>query len=192
MPRVQRTPYVILGLLALSGRQPRSGYEIRKVIDSVVSSFWHESEGQIYPALERLAAAGAIEARLEIKKGRRKKLYAITSKGRAQLRTWLAAPVAVGRPRDELILKLFFGSEAEIPDLIRHVKGHRARAEAQLAQCRVWENEARKDGGPHRRFVDLTLQAGIRLSEAYVQWADETLRSLSAMAASKAISPPKP
>lgn len=192
MPRVQRTPYVILGILALSGRQPRSGYDIRKVIESVVSSFWHESEGQIYPALERLAAAGAIEARLEVKKGRRKKLYAITPKGREKLRTWLAAPVEVGRPRDELILKLFFGSEAEIPDLIRHVMAHRARAEAQLAQCRVWESEGRKDSGPYRRFVDLTLQAGIRLSEAYVRWADETLRSLSAMAEPKSTIAKKP
>ena len=192
MARAQRTPFVILGLLALSGRQPRSGYEIKKVIDSVVSSFWHESEGQIYPALERLAAAGAIEVRYETKKGRRKKLYAIMPKGRAQLRTWLAAPVDMGRPRDELILKLFFGSEAKIPDLIRHVEAHRTRAQAQLAECRHWEREGQKNAAPYRQCVELTLRAGILLSEAYLRWADETLQSLAGMPVSKSALPKKP
>jgi hypothetical protein len=37
MARTQRPPFVILGLLGLSGRQPRSGYEIKKAIDTVIS-----------------------------------------------------------------------------------------------------------------------------------------------------------
>lgn len=192
MSRPQRTPFVILGLLALSGRKALSGYEITKMIARVVSSFWHESEGQIYPAMERLAAAGAIAVRQETRQGRRKKLYALTPKGRKQLRAWLAGAVEVGRPRDELMLKLFFGSEAEIPDLIRHVRAHRARMEAQLAQCREWESEARQDARPYRRFVDLTLQAGMKLSEAHLQWADETLLRLSAMAEPDSLSPRTP
>src|SRR5471030_3054069 len=90
MARSQRTPFVILGLLALSGRRSRSGYEIKKVIDTVISSFWHESAGQIYPALEQLAASGAIKVQAATRKGRKKTLYAITAEGRAQLRSWLA------------------------------------------------------------------------------------------------------
>ena len=99
MPRSQRTPYVILGLLGLSGREPRSGYEIRKAIDSVILSIWHESNGQIYPALKSLSSSGLIEVRSDSKSGRRKKLYAITPKGRQRLRAWLGSPVELGRPR---------------------------------------------------------------------------------------------
>jgi DNA-binding PadR family transcriptional regulator len=192
MARTQRTPFVILGLLALSGRRPRSGYEIRKVIDTVISSFWHESEGQIYPALEHLAASGAIKVQAETKKGRKKTLYAITAEGRAQLRSWLAAPVEVGKPRDELILKLMFGSETEISDLIRHVEAHVARTEAGLAQCRMWEREGIKNPIRYRPFVQLTVRAGVHLCEANLRWAEETLQSLAAMNdAARTINPAK-
>jgi PadR family transcriptional regulator AphA len=184
MPRSQRTPLVILGLLGLSGRQPRSGYEIKKAIDTVISSFWYESNGQIYPALKRLASSGLIKVRSDSKKGRRKKLYAITPKGRERLRVWLAAPVEIGKPRDELILKLFFGSEAELPALISHLEGHRDRAKAGLAQCRQWEKEGSVNPDRYRPFVNLTIRGGIVLSEATLRWAEESLEILAAMPAS--------
>src|SRR5947208_216609 len=132
MARIQRTPFVVLGLLGLSGRQPRSGYEIKKAIDSVTSHFWSESHGQLYPVLKRLAADKLVRAREHKVGGRAKTLYAITAAGRKHLRGWLDAPVEVGKPRDELILKLFFGSEADIPALIRQVTVRRDHAEALL------------------------------------------------------------
>jgi DNA-binding PadR family transcriptional regulator len=181
MARSSRTPFVILGLLGLSGRTPRSGYEIKKVIDTVISSVWHESDGQLYPALKELEASGAITAREVNKKGRRKTLYTITPQGRKRLRTWLASPVELGRPRDELILKLFFGSEGELPDLIRHVEEHRRRAEAGLAQCRQWEREGERNPSRYRPFLQLTARAGVRLSEANLRWAEEALTAFSAM-----------
>jgi PadR family transcriptional regulator AphA len=181
MRRTSRTRFVILGLLGLSGRRARSGYELKRSIDSVVSSFWHESDGQLYPALKKLASTGSIEIRHEAKQGRRKTLYALTPKGRGELQDWLAGPVEIGRPRDELILKLFFGSEAEIPDLVRHVEEHRRRSEAMLQRCRRWEKEGRDHPSRYRPFVHFTVQAGIRLSEANCCWAEDTLGALAAM-----------
>jgi len=186
MPRSQRTPFVILGLLGISNRQPRSGYEIKKAIDTVVSSFWHESNGQIYPALKRLASSGLIEIRADIKKGRPKKLYLITPKGRERLRAWLASPIEIGRPRDELMLKLFFGSETDIPTLIGHVEAHRDRAKGMLEKCSQWEKENSANPGSHRPFFNLTLGAGTALSEANLRWAEESLRILATMPAAKA------
>jgi DNA-binding PadR family transcriptional regulator len=181
MPRSQRTPYVILGLLGLSGREPRSGYEIRKAIDSVISSIWHESNGQIYPALKSLSSSGLIEVRSDSKSGRRKKLYAITPKGRQRLRAWLGSPVELGRPREELILKLFFGSEADLASLVGHVEAHRDRARAGLAQCREWEKGNASNPIRTSPFVHMTIRAGILHSEASLRWAEESLEALAAI-----------
>ncbi len=181
MARTQRTPFVILGLLGLSGSQPRSGYEIRKAIDTVISSIWHESNGQIYPALKSLSLSGLIKVRSEAKRGRRKKLYAITPKGRGQLRAWLASPVEIGRPREELILKLFFGSEADLPALVRHLEAHRDRARAGLEKCREWEKGNAANPIRYSPFVQITLRAGISLSEASLRWAEESLQTLAAL-----------
>jgi DNA-binding PadR family transcriptional regulator len=181
MARSPRTPFVILGLLALSDEEPRSGYEIKKVIDTVISNFWSESNGQIYPALESLLADGSIRAPARGKSGRRKNLYAITAKGREQLKSWLAAPVELGKPRDELILKLFFGSETEVPVLVRHIDGHRQRAQTILQQCRQWEAESKANPTRYGPFLLITVRAGILLNEANLRWAEESLETLAAM-----------
>ncbi|HEY3754696.1 MAG TPA: PadR family transcriptional regulator [Opitutaceae bacterium] len=185
MARSSRTSFVILGLLAISGKQPRSGYEIKKVIDTVISSVWYESNGQLYPTLRRLEAAGLIDIRSDTKKGRRTKRYGITGQGRAHLRTWLAAPVELTKPRDELILKLFFGSEAEPADLIRHLEAHRMRSQAVLNRCRDWSKNAASDSGPHRPYVDLTLRAGLARSQASLRWAEESIAIVAKLSPSK-------
>jgi DNA-binding PadR family transcriptional regulator len=46
------TAYVVLGMLR---HEPRSGYEIKTVVDKSTRFFWAASYGQIYPELKRLA-----------------------------------------------------------------------------------------------------------------------------------------
>jgi DNA-binding PadR family transcriptional regulator len=191
MARTQRTPFVILGLLGLSGREPRSGYEIKKVIDNIISHFWAESNGQIYPVLKLLAAQKLIRPEARPAKGRNAIRYAITPKGQASLRTWLARPPEVARPRDELILKLFFGSETEFPVLIGHLRAHRAAAQTGLAECKAWQTEVGKQRTKYSPFSLLTLRAGIALSEASLKWADESIATLRQMeSGGKAKRPP--
>src|SRR2546423_9274663 len=49
---------VVLGLLSLG---PRSGYDIKTVVDRSTRFFWAASYGQIYPELRRLEEEGLIE-----------------------------------------------------------------------------------------------------------------------------------
>ena len=51
------TAYVILGMVR---KEPRSGYEIKALVDNSTRFFWAASYGQIYPELARLEAAGWI------------------------------------------------------------------------------------------------------------------------------------
>lgn len=181
MARTQRTPFVVLGLLGASGRQPRSGYEIKKAIDTVISHVWSESHGQLYPVLKQLASEGLIRAQ-DRKAGRRKKtVYTITPIGRKRLRAWLESPVELSKPRDELILKLFFGSETEIPVLIQHLEAHRDRTKAILNQCLEWQKQNQRNPERIMPFMLITIRAGISLSEASLHWAEESLKTLAAI-----------
>lgn len=181
MPRTQRTPFVILGLLGHSSHQPRSGYELKKVIDTVVAHFWSESHGQLYPVLKQLAAEKLIRPVVKKETGREKILYAITPTGRARLRSWLETPVEASKPRNELILKLFFGGETDVAVLIRHLEVHREGASAALDQCLQWQKEATAQSGHDGPFQLITIRAGIAQCEASLRWAEESLQTLHAM-----------
>src|ERR1039457_3376514 len=115
-----QTAYVILGLLSIEPDQ--SGYDIHKTVEGSVGHFWGESYGQIYPALKRLAAEGLIVGNTSPKGAKkRRQEYSITEAGRACLREWLALPFQNDPPRNEFLLKLFFGAEAAPAVAIAHV-----------------------------------------------------------------------
>ncbi len=113
-----RTAYVVLGILAIESGQ--SGYEIRKTIEGTVGFFWGESYGQLYPTLKKLTADVLITAR-KPKSGTRQE-YSITPAGRAALAKWLALPYRDDPPRDEFLLKLFFGHEAAPSIALAHLR----------------------------------------------------------------------
>lgn len=108
--RKRSTGHVVLGILAIGG--DLSGYEIRQWIAQALGFFWSESFGQIYPELRRLAKAGLIKSLPSPGKGREVKRYRITAAGRGELERWLVRAPQAERPRNELLLKLFFGSVA--------------------------------------------------------------------------------
>ena len=49
--------YAILGVLQY---KPVTGYDIKKMIEKIISDFWAESNGQLYPTLNHLVEKGYI------------------------------------------------------------------------------------------------------------------------------------
>lgn len=180
MARKSRTPMVVLGILGML-RKPLSGYDIKRVIDNSVSHFWAESFGQIYPVLKLLTAEKLIQAQAAQETSRKRILYSITPKGAKQLKAWLAEAPEPERPREELILKIFFGSESDIPHLIGHLQERRSRANAAGEQYTQWLKIARKQNESYTPFQIMTLRAGVIMSRAFVQWADQSLLTLNQM-----------
>ncbi len=170
--------YAILGLLSLG---PMSGYDLRKAAASSIGHFWNESYGQIYPALRKLAEEGRVRLRRTGGHTRAdRQEYEITEAGRQELRRWRAAPPRPQPPRDELLLKLFFGETASVPDHLDHVRRLRAAAAERLRRYRglrrrILRTWRRHPGHP---FWLMTLGHGLRHSEATLRWCDETLAAL--------------
>jgi DNA-binding PadR family transcriptional regulator len=178
-----RTDYVVLGMLSLGGGQ--SGYEIRKAIEQSVGSFWGESYGQIYPSLRRLSAEGLAERKSPAAKpSKRRQEYAITESGRAFFREWLRLPFQNDPPRNEFLLKLFFGGEAGPQVSIGHIREVQRRNRQMLDTLHEIEADAGKNAWqePHRRYWMLTLNLGIVLTQTALDWCNAALAELEGVA----------
>jgi PadR family transcriptional regulator AphA len=163
--------YVILGALS---KRPRSGYEIKRLVDRSTRFFWAASYGQIYPELRRLEDAGLIQV-AEREHGRRRVRYALTPSGREALLEWLKTPSSIHEVRDEALLKLFFADALDARDAIELVRSFRAQRQARLD--RLYETEALTpiiDAD----FSDIVLAYGIELHEFVIAWCHRLERRL--------------
>jgi DNA-binding PadR family transcriptional regulator len=176
---------VLLGLLTV---EPMSGYDLGQSIRISVGHFWRESYGQIYPNLKKLAAGGLVTAKAERQKGKPdRRVYSITQKGREQLAKWLAVEPQPEIPRNELLLKLFFGTQAGPKTVIGYVERMAQSNKAYLEKFRQIERELLSQMGryPDVPYWRMAARFGQMELEAHVRWTEETLTALRKMEASR-------
>jgi PadR family transcriptional regulator AphA len=168
---------VVLGLLSLG---PRSGYDIKTVVDRSTRFFWAASYGQIYPELRRLEDEGLIEGEDAPRGGRGRRVYKLTKAGREALAEWLLGPTVTIEYRDESLLRLFFADALPREQALLLLEG-RKRGHEEFVQ--ILREIERLPGGKDPDFVDLVLQWGIEFNEWGAQWCEKHLRRLSKKAA---------
>lgn len=176
--KVARSRYAVLGMLSL---RPMSGYDIRQRIAESVGYFWSESYGQIYPILKRLVAERLVTRTTEGQAGERERhVYALTERGRTVLREWLLEGVAPQVERNELLLKLFFGTEVPIAATIEHVEEFRALQQALLERYEAIADELESRYPDHagRPFWTMTVRYGMHVNRALLAWCEETVAAL--------------
>jgi PadR family transcriptional regulator AphA len=172
MAKTAVTP-VVLGLLS---HGPRSGYDIKAIVDRSTRFFWAASYGQIYPELRRLEAEGLIEGEDAPRGGRGRRVYRLTKAGHEALVEWLFGSTVTIELRDESLLRLFFADalprEQALPLLEGRKRGHEAYLE-------VLRAIAARPGGEDPPFVDLVLRWGLEFNEWGARWCEEQLERLS-------------
>lgn len=173
------TAYVILGMLR---NGPRTGYEIKQIVDKSTRFFWAASYGQIYPELRRLAKAGLIEGSDAPRGGRRRKLYKLTPAGRRELRGWLEEPPQTFELRDEALLKLFFSGAGTPAAAEKAIAVKRGEHEDKLERLREIEPAVKELDDPYPYMV---LRNGIEFCEWAIGWCERTERELAAAARRK-------
>lgn len=178
MPPGASTPYAILGLLRFG---PMSGYDIHKELAEETAFFWGESYGQIYPALRSLSARRWAKARRSTTKGRDRRVYSITRRGRGAFDEWLSAAPRPAPPRNELLLKLFLADREFLDAPETWVRALLASETERLRILRRLQD--RLPRGDHRhpnvRFWAITLDYVERQSEGAVAWCQRTLATLA-------------
>jgi DNA-binding PadR family transcriptional regulator len=175
------TGKVILGMLAA---RPRSGYEIKQLVDSTARFFWAASYGQIYPELKKLEKEGLITGDDSSQGGRQRTTFSITAEGKRAARRWISSPQEVLESRDEGLLKLFFAGsidEARTPEIARQ-RAQASRTKA--AQLRVIAEEVETAGQPEGPEVEpdagslMVLRYGIEASEWMAEWFERAAEEL--------------
>jgi PadR family transcriptional regulator AphA len=163
---------VVLGLLSLG---PRSGYDIKTVVDRSTRFFWAASYGQIYPELRRLEDDGLIEGEDASNGARGRRTYKLTKTGREALRAWLLGSTTTVELRDESLLRLFFADNLPRKQALELLEGRRRGHEEYLEVLRAI---AALPGGKDPDFVDLVLNWGIDFNEWGARWCQEQLERL--------------
>jgi DNA-binding PadR family transcriptional regulator len=181
--------YGILGLLAFWG--PLSGYDIKHLFDHTLSAMWGAAQSQIYKELRRMKELGWVEMEREEQEARPdRKIYSITDQGHEALRKWQAQPPEVFQLRDELLLKVLFGSFATPDDLAQNLRASIATHEMRLLEYRqnalflpTRGSLQHKDKRPNPYAVEgeedpyfrLVVRFAIEFEKTYVRWLYEAM-----------------
>jgi PadR family transcriptional regulator AphA len=181
----------ILGALSIC---PMSGYDIRKFVQQHLGYFWKESYGQIYPMLKRMHSRGLVQVRVERQSGKpNRQVYSLAVAGSAEFEKWLAEPPAPPSPRNELLLKIFFGHRGRPHDAIRQVEELRSTHQRLLQEyVRVgkWLHTANAKH-PGLPYWLMSLDFGERFSQMQVEWSESSLRELKRLANAASNAAPK-
>jgi PadR family transcriptional regulator, regulatory protein AphA len=174
------TGKVILGMLAA---RPRSGYEIKKLVDSSARFFWAASYGQIYPELKKLEKAGLIAGDDSSRGGRQSTTFRLTAEGKRAAREWIRKPPEVLETRDEGLLKLFFAGAIDPRRGAEIARERAAISRAKAAELRaIWDmvDEGQPDGPEAEPDIgSLTvLRYGIEMSEWTAEWFERAAEDL--------------
>ena len=175
MTKVNRTQYVILGLLSHS---PLSGYDIRRVIEENFNYFWVESYSQIYPTLKKLTEKGLTTVTTETQEGKPdRKVYTITAKGLTELRSWLSQPPVPETRRIELLLKLTFGKQVDSTIMEAHVKKELVQLQEMQQGLKGIESVllAIDSNELEPLYQLMNVRYGLTVTQALVEWANQSL-----------------
>jgi len=165
--------------------QPGSGYELARRFERSIGRFWTATHQQIYRVLKRMEADGWVTAE-EVGQGGRpdKRSYSVAAAGRAELVTWLRAPVQPEAVRHELAVKIrgaaFDDAEGRAA-LIAEVERYRVTHEATLGRYLTGERRDFPDAGAldaRQRLQHVVLRGGIAYERMVLGWLEDALDTL--------------
>jgi DNA-binding PadR family transcriptional regulator len=174
--------HALLGILTC---RPMTGYEIKQFFDSSVQHFWNAELSQIYPTLKALEEQALVDKRVEVQENRpTRKIYAITDAGREEFARWVRAPQPPADLRDPFMIKVFFGTELPIEDVLVLLRRQKEEEQKVLAFSETVLREKIRDGvrqmgSPrHGLFWTLTLEMATAYRKAYIDWCERSMQLL--------------
>lgn len=165
--------FALLGLVAL---RPRSGYDIKRVVDRSIFYIWNVTATQIYNALRALRDEGLITSESVPQQGKPdKQIHTITDKGREVLEAFANEPIREETVRDKVLLRIFFGNFADTARIEEELTAYLQRVRDEQEYLRGVEERVLAHPGPQheaRRFQLLSL----RLKAAQLRATEEELK----------------
>jgi len=185
--------YGVLGLLAFWG--PLSGYDLKRLFDHVLAPMWGAAHSQIYHELRRMKELEWVTMEREEQESRPdRKVYQITPAGQQALAAWQEEPSGVLQLRDELLLKVLFGSFATPQTMQKLLQAGIVLHEQKLFQYResmqllpVRDRHLQPSGRPdpyrsgndEDAYVRLIARFALDFEKMYLQWLREALEYIA-------------
>jgi PadR family transcriptional regulator, regulatory protein AphA len=142
---VSATTYALLGLLAI---RSWTGYELTQQLRRSLHFVWPSSEGHLYREQKRLIDIGWASMRREPVGKRQRNRYTITDEGRAALREWLGTEPGPPRLEIEGLVRIFYGDQGDVRDMLRSMEATRDQARSMLDTLVGFADEYLEPGGP--------------------------------------------
>ncbi|MET9027237.1 PadR family transcriptional regulator [Nocardia sp. NPDC004168] len=178
VPDLPTTAWAVLGML--SHADELSGYDLKKWADwSLQFFYWSPSFSQIYAELKRLEKHGYASSRTVVHEDgvRGKRMYAITSEGRAAAANWVNhAPVEAPVLKHSVMLRAWLGNLAE-PDRMRDILTEHIEY-AEKMRRRAEADAQGAEANPDWAYPELVLRWCVRHYEAERDFARELLADI--------------
>jgi DNA-binding PadR family transcriptional regulator len=175
--------HAILGLLALSESGMGHGYDLARQFspEAPLGNVVRLESGMVYHHLKKLERLGWVTAVPVTKPGRpTRRLFALSSSGRAELRRWLAEPVARTREiRLDFLVKLYLALLLDPALAVRLVDEQRQLC-ARLVES--LSNRLRRTQGEEMQdvdaasFGDMVLDMRLAQTQTALAWLDRVGR----------------
>lgn len=171
MEKLTTTSYAVLGLLSL---RSWTTYELAEQMQRALGLFWPRATSGIYREPKKLESLGLVRGTTEYVGERPRTRYAITAKGRRELRAWVPTPGAGPVIEFEQLVKVFFAEQATKADLLGTLEGVRAWVEDQAAAVPGIPQEYLEGRGRYPERLPWLVLVGMFLFEieqAVDRWA---------------------
>jgi len=175
------------GLLGLLNYQPMTGYELNKDFNTSLGFFWQATGSQIYFELDAMEEKGWLVSEHIVQKERpNKRVYSITSEGKAEFRRWLLLPpsrvMKSARQKSTLLMRVFFGGEVDKEKTLEVLRSFREEIVVEVENLKENEKilvQAEQDFGVElATYWKLVAICGDIMSKARLEWADKAIAIL--------------
>ncbi|HEY5432357.1 MAG TPA: PadR family transcriptional regulator [Coriobacteriia bacterium] len=173
--------HAILGFL---DRGSMTGYDLKtRCFDEAVGHLWTADQAQVYRTLGRLSDQGLVRSRIVAQRGKPdRRVFTITTRGRAELTAWLHRPVDLSPVRDPLLVQLSLAARLDDPEILALLERARVGYQSRLDTLRAAQADRPSLGhAPDARseaLYDMTLVAAMSAARTAIDWVDDCMEKV--------------
>lgn len=176
-------PHIILGMLR---KKPKSGYDLKKELETTIHYFWEADISRIYRSLNDMQGKGWVEFETVIQEDSpNKKVYSLTKIGRTELQKWLAEPGKTSGTNKPFLAQLHFSDAIPIEDQLQVMEARLASLKEEIVELErraanlnmpvPLPEDALRRGLIREMF---SLEYGIRTYRFEIEWTENIIRIL--------------
>lgn len=173
-------PHIILGMLR---KKPKSGYDLKKELETTIQYFWEADISRIYRSLREMGEKGWVEFETVIQEDSpNKKVYSLTDAGRTELNNWLAEPGKSSGSNNPFLAQLHFSDAIPIEAQLKVMEARRASLKEEIRELErraaLWNiplpfpEDALQKGVIREMF---SLEYGIRKMRFEIEWVENII-----------------